>query len=227
MSENDKTLVYDLKLYSATQRIGQNILSVRTASSAPNAYIKEDSFTLLQYKSMVLETLENTSSFCLYSTQPVDVELIVDNNIDPIILLGQTMTVITSNVESVTVANPNKKTASVTVARLAGILEAVPDVPDILPRTLVTFAFLSRITELPQDIVNIDNVIVEDVTLFVFTNNQSQSTGTGAAYKNLFRICDADGTPNDNGRYLMLLDDDVTQQNFSGTLQFWITEKGA
>lgn len=221
-----KTLVYDLKLFSADERLRQNILSVRTASSAPNAYIKEDAFVLAQNKSMVLETLENTSSFCLYATQPVDVELIVDNNVDPIILLNQTMTVITSNVESVTVSNPNNKTANVTVARLAGILEATPDLPDVMPRTLITFAFLSRITALPQPIVNIDNVIVEDVTLFQFTNNQTQGYGTGPQYKNLFRICDSDGTPNVNGGFIMLLDDDVTQQNFSGTLQFWVREHG-
>lgn len=220
MSAN--SLVFDLKLFSADTKIRKNLLSARTAVTKDPAHLKEDGLSLGPGEITSLPTVDNTNALCLYSTVPVKVTTRVDNNVANTVFENQTLLVITSNVSSVALENTSLQKATIFVARLALYNPATPVQP--IPRQLVTFSALSRITALPQAITNIGNVTVEDITLFVFTNDQVTAPAVGGASANKFRICNSDGTPNSNGAYLMILDDLITQQNFSGTLQFWIEE---
>lgn len=222
----EKSLIYDLKLFAADSRLRENLLSIRAASSADPAFLKEDGFSLNPSDVVTLQALAYNNSFCLYASSPVEVETLVDDNNDPTVFKEQTLLVITSKVGEVTITNTGDNKSTVYVARLGYASLPVPPVPDVIPRQLVTFDALARITDLPQAITVLANVRVEDITLFPFTNDQVTAPGTGPTVQNKYRICDSDGTANVHGAYIMLLDDNVTQQNFSGTLKVWIRELG-
>lgn len=101
-----------------------------------------------------------------------------------------------------------------------------PEPTPVMPRTQVVFPMLARITALPQSVQNIGNLVVMDVTLAPFTNDQVTAPGLGPQVVEKYRICDANGTPTNFGSHIMYLDDNVTQQNFSGTLALWVEELG-
>jgi len=221
---SQRSLIYDLKLFSADSRLQRNILSIRAGASAKQANLVEDGFTLGAGEIHTLQNVNNTISFCLYSTQPVGVVARIDNNIDDTLFENQTLLTITSKVENIEITNSGNKSATVYVARLGDFITPTPPNPDVIPRQQVTFAPLSRVTALPQNIQVLANVRVEDTTLEPFYNDQVTAPGTNPSTVTKFRICNADGTPNATGSYLMILDDNITQQNFTGTLQFWIRE---
>lgn len=217
-----RSLVFDLKLFSADSRLNKNLLSVRTSVTRDPAHLKEDVFSLLATESISLPAVANTSAFCLYSSAPVKVTTKVDNNLTPTVFENQTILAMTSSVASVVVENTGLNKATIQVVRLALYNAATPIQPIV--RQIITFSALSRITALPQAITVLGNVNVDDITLFPFVNDQVTAPGSGPSVANKFRICNSDGTANSTGAYIMILDDMITQQNFSGTLQFWIEE---
>lgn len=217
-----RSLVFDLKLFSADSKLNKNLLSARTAVTRDPAHLKEDVFSLLTTESISLPAIANTVAVCLYSTAPVKITTTVDNNVTATVFENQTLFSLTSKVGSMVIENLGLNKATVQVVRLALYSAATPIQP--MARQLVTFSALSRITALPQAIVVLGNVNVEDVALFPFVNDQVTAPGSGPTVANKFRICNADGTPNNAGSYIMLLDDMITQQNFSGTLQIWVEE---
>ncbi len=221
-----RSLIFDLKLFSADTRLRTNLLAVRVASTIDPAFLKEDGFSMLPSEVVTLPALDYNIAFCLYASSPVDVETVVDNNVDPTLFKEQTLLTITSKVGQLTIINTSEKKATVSVVRLGSANIPNPPVPDIIPNQLVTFSQLSRIAALPQAITTLANVRVQDVTLNDFENDQVTAPGTGSGVLDKFRICDNTGAATPTGAYIMLLDDNITQQNMSGTLQVWVRELG-
>lgn len=220
MSAN--SLVFDLKLFSANTQIRQNLLSIRTGATKDPAYVKEDGFSLGAGESIAMNDNITTGAFCLYSKFPVTVTATVDSAVAPTVFENQTLLITTSSLKNITVANPGTARTTISVVRLSLVVPIVPVQP--MARQLITFASLARIAALPHAITTLAKVIVEDVTLAIYTNDQVTAPGLGAGVFEKFRICNSDGTPNPTGAYIMILDDLVSQQNFSGTLQLWVQE---
>ncbi len=216
------SLVFDLKLFSADSKLRQNLLSVRAGVTQDPGYLKSDGLSLDTNESILLPVVDGTKAFCLYATRPVNVTALVDGNLTPTVFESQTLLLVTSNMTDVRITNLLPGRSTITVNRLAIVVSTPVYGP--MQRQLITFPALSRIAALPQAIISLGKVVVQDVTLATFGLDQSTPFGGGAGVFERFRICNSDGTPNATGAFIMILDDMVSQQNFSGTLQLWVEE---
>lgn len=217
----NKTLVMDLSASNADTRIRKNILAARAAIASTDGTLDERNLIIRASNFQVLDEIPNTKTLLLYSTQPVNVTTRVAGNVSDTVFSGQTLTVITSGVGSVRIENAALKTANVSVIRLA---EGGTSVSTRISRRLITFAQLSRIAPIGASVTTLAKLLVQDVTLATFVNDQVLAPGSTASHNQKYRLCDSDGTANATGAYIMYLDDVVTQQNFSGTLQLWVEE---
>lgn len=219
MTTNAKTLTLSLNVFSADSQIRKNLLAVQTGITQDLGMIDERTFTVPSDSTIVVSEITNTKAVALYSKYPVHVTTQVESN-PSITLSNQTMFLTTTEVGSLTIYNPGTKASVVTVIRLS---DSEDSVSYVIPRHLVTFSALSRIAAIGYTVTDLSKVAVEDVTLFNLTNDQVTAPSNTAGQK--FRICDSNGTPNPNGAYVMYLNDIVTQQNFSGTLQLWVSQR--
>lgn len=217
-NENNRALVYDLRQYSADEKVRRNILGVRTAVSRDSAYVDQGSFVIKAGKTLTLNNLPQCLAITIYAKYPVFISGAVDGNATPTSFTGQTLFNLTTGMNDVSITNNNVEDVSVTVIRFSA-----SEAEFVISRRLITFAPLSRIAPIGASVTNIANVVVEDVALFQLINDQVIAPSNSAGQR--FRVCNADGTPNVNGAYIMYLNDIVTQQNFSGTLQLWVSER--
>lgn len=221
-SPGDRTLVLNLQATDADTRLKRNIISVTSAIAQSQGTIDEKGLVLKAGNSITLATMTETKAVVMYSTQPITLKTQVVGNATVTTFLGQTLFVTTGGVADIELENEGTKDAVVSVIRIA---ESVGTMNYRIARHLVTFSALSRITAIGSAVLDLTKVEVQDVTLATFTNDQVTAPGIGPNVVEKFRICDADGTPNATGAYIMYLDDIVTQQNFSGTLQLWVAER--
>jgi hypothetical protein len=219
MASNNQSLVFDLNTFVADSRIKRNILSTRTGLSSDNAFVDEKTFSITAQTFETLPDLGNTQAICIYSTQPVSVTANVDTSVTPTVFPTQRVFILTCSVSSLKIENLNLVDTMVNVIRLAA---PVSTTSYRIARHLVTFAALSRIAPIGSSVTTLSKVVVQDVTLALLVNDQVTAPAPGVTLK--YRICNSDGTANPVGAYIMYLDDTVTQQNFSGTLQLWVAE---
>ena len=219
MTTNAKTLALDLRIYSADERLRRNLLAVRSAITQDLGMIAERTLSVPPDSTMIVSEIVGTVGVVLYSKYPITVTTQIEANV-PVTMTNQTMFVTTTQVRSLTLYNPGTKTSVVTIIRLANSGDALDYT---IPRHLITFPMLSRIAPIGYTVTDLAKVEVEDVALFNLTNDQVTAPSNVAGQK--FRVCDVSGTPNPNGAYLMYLNDVVTQQNFTGTLQVWVQQR--
>ncbi len=219
---NVKGLSVDLKVYEANNRNTLNILSNRAGFVEENAYVDKTEFSLDANSALDVPDIGETKVFILYSTKPVNVVAQINDNVSVTEFDNQIVMTICGNVTGINIENTNSVIAAVQIIRFS---KAVIVSGSILPRQLITFSALSRVAQLPQAIQNLSKVKVQNLTLLPWTNDQTTPYGnSGNSVLNKFRICDSDGTANIHGSYIMILNDVVSQQNFSGSLQLWVEE---
>lgn len=219
MTTNSKTLTLDLRAYSADERLRRNVLAIRTGLTQDLGMIDERTLTVPTDTTIVVSELSGTKCVALYSKYPITVTTQVEAN-PTITLQNQTLFITTTEVGSLTLYNPGTKDSTVTILRLA---DSGDSVAYTIPRHLITFPVLSRIAPIGYTVTDLSKVVVQDVALFNLANDQVTAPSNTAGQK--FRICDVTGVANPNGAYLMWLNDVVTQQNFTGTLQVWIEQR--
>lgn len=217
-----KGLSLDLRVYQGNNRNTLEIFNNSTGFIQELAYIDQDNLVLRNNTSRTFPELIGTRVLIVQSYHPVNVTTIVGENLAATVFANQTLLVISDHVGDVLVANASGEESEIKIIRLA--VQQIVEPANLIPRQLVTFDALSRIAELPENVVNINNVRVQSVTLFDWTNDQVTAFGTGSTVANKYRICNSDGTANATGSYIMILNDTVSQQNFSGTLQLWVEE---
>lgn len=217
MANNNHSLITDIKQYTADHRLRRNILSVRTSVSTDNAYTDVQTVVIKSGKTLVLTDLPQCISFTLYCPLPVYVSGVVDGNLVATSFTGQTFVSMTTGFNGVSVSNNNTTDVLVSITRMSQSESAY-----MIARHLVTFPMLSRIAPIGASITVLSNVFVEDVALFPLVNDQVIAPSNSAGQR--FRVCDSLGVATPTGNYIMYLNDIVTQQNFSGTLQLWVGE---
>ena len=218
-----KGLTLDLRVYEGNDRNTLNVSSTRTGFVQAAAYVDKRNFALAIGNSINIQKAETTKVFIFNSIYPVTVIAEVRNNLEAVTFENQKILVISDKVGNVFVDNTSGKITDINIIRFSEKDDVTPS-PE-MPRQLVTFAATpNRIAQLPQNIININNVRVQNVTLVDWQYDQSTAPGTGIQVLNKYRICDSNGTPNTTGNYIMILNDTVSQQNFSGTLQLWVEE---
>lgn len=181
--------------------------------------VKGESYSVPPDDTLELSSVDGTCFVLVSCSQPLNVRMNIDNTQGEIDFGLQTcLSLSVSAGSSIIFYNSQTVYIPVTIIRLGN--EDLS--PTYASRALYTVSALSRIFMLPAPITNINKVSVQDVTLETWTNDQLNlpSTITG----NKYRVCDANGDANPNGQYIMLLNDLVTQQNFSGTLKMWVSE---
>lgn len=224
-TDSSKTLAIDISAFYADSRLRRNILGVRTANCLTNSFIDEQGGVVQAGLTTTISAVGNTMALIIYSTQPLTATFQIVGNGSPTIFAGQTLTVCTSPITgSITLTNYGVNDALINVIRLAQPTEAPIYIID---RELITFPALARLAPIGASVTTLANVDVSDVALDIFTNDQVTAPGTGPSVFQKYRICNSSGTPTPTGNYVMLLDDNVTQQNFGGTLQIWFDERAA
>jgi len=115
----ERGIVFDLKLYSADERIRRNIFGVRTSKTELNGIIDQQSFTLTTGQSFAIPNLPNCVSFVLYSNLPVVVQGDIPDDASGVAFPEMSLLALTSGLNNVTVTNTNTDSASVTLTRLS------------------------------------------------------------------------------------------------------------
>lgn len=220
--DTTKGLSLDLRVYKGNNRNTLNIFDNSTGFIQELAYLDQDSLVLRNNTSRTFVELFGTRVVVIQSYVPIRITTTVNGNLNPTVFNNQTLLVISDHVGEITIANLSGQEAKVQIIRLAQ--QQIVEPTTLIPRQLITFAPLSRITQLPENVFNINNLIVQSVTLANWTNDQVTNFGTGSTVNSKYRICNSDGTANATGNYIMILNDVVSQQNFSGTLQLWVEE---
>lgn len=218
MAAPNTSLVTDVRLYAADNRVRRNILAVRTSVGADDAYTDSQSVTIRAGKTLALADLPQCIGFTLYAQKPLFVSGTVDGNAVATTFTAQTFLSMSTGFNGVIISNNNTSDVLVNIVRIS-----LSEVAYVIPRHLVTFSQLSRIAPIGSVVTILANVVVQDVTLYPLVNDQVIAPSNSAGER--FRICNSDGTPNATGAYIMYLNDIVTQQNFSGTLQLWVGER--
>lgn len=212
-----RALTSDMKQFISDDKVRRNILSVRTSTSKEDGYVDQGSFIVKAGKSINVPDLPQCLAATVYCDKPVYVTGLVDGNLTSTNFPAQTLLSMTVGLNNIVVSNPNTEDVSVTVIRLSQ-----SEADYMIARHLVTFTPLSRIAPIGSAVTILANVQVEDVALFPLTNNQVIAPSNLAGQT--FRICDSLGVASPTGDHIMYLNDVVTQQNFSGTLQLWVAE---
>lgn len=215
------SLAIDLRVMQADRTMSRNILSNRASVSQEGGYVGQQSFKLKSLDTINIPNLFNNSAFILHSKLPVRVTGAISGNPNPTVFENQNVMVMTTGISSLTIENLNDVDTDVTIIRFA---ESAMVPVDPIVRTKIFFLPFSNISALPATVQDLSNLVVQNMALGYMINDQATPPGTGIAVQNKFRICNADGTPNSNGQYIMILDNNVIEQNFTGDLYFWVEE---
>lgn len=218
---NTKGLSVDLRVYEGNDRNTLNLLANRAGFVENEAYIDKTEFTLEAGSAIEIPNAGQTKVFILYSTKEIQITANIGNNLTPIVFDNQTVFVISDKVSLVHLDNTSSSLSNIQVIRLSRANTALGA---RIPRQLITFSALSRIAQLPQAVVSYNKFKVQNTTLTEWTIEQSIAPTTGATVLNKYRLCDINGTPSVTGTHIMILNDTISQQNFSGTLQLWVEE---
>lgn len=215
------SLAIDLRVMQADRTMSRNILSNRASVSQEGGYVGQQSFKLKSADTISIPDLFNNSAFILHSRLPVRVSGAISGNPNPTVFENQNVLVMTTGISNLLIENTSASDTDVTIIRFA---ESATVPVDPIPRTKIYFAPLTNISSLPAPVQDLHKLVVQNMALGYMINDQTTQPGTGTQVQNKFRICDVDGTPNTKGQYLMVLDENVTQQNFTGDLYFWVEE---
>lgn len=219
------SLTFDLRVLKADTRNSLQIFANRAGFIQDNGFLDTKDVYLQNEAIANIEDLINIRTTLIYSYHPVTIEATIGDSVSLTQFTNQTLWIISGKISGIKITNNSGEGSAVKIIRLAE--QQIIEVPDLLPRQLITFTALNRIAQLPLAIVNLANVRVQSVTLANWTNDQVTNPGTGLTVIDKFRICNSNGTPNPTGQYIMILNDVVSQQNFSGTLQLWVEEIGS
>lgn len=211
----DKGLVFDLKIFSAEDRIRRNLLGIRSSVSQENGLIDQQSFTLIQGQTLSIPNLPLSVYFSLYANRLVSVLGKLPGQENAILFPPQSLFLLEGGLRDVEITNNNTENVTVTITRLSRT-----QVVYINELTLFTFPAFARIIPLGFVVQDINKMVVQTQSFISLTNDQVSAPSTNQINK--YKIVDSDGTPNINGDHLMYLDDNITQNNSSGTLQLWI-----
>lgn len=217
-----KALSLDLRGWLANDRKTLNVFENRTGFIEEKAFVDQKNFVMANNTTFTLDELLDTKVFVIACDKPINISTVVGSNLEATLFENQKLLVISNQVGDVLITNNTGEDVEIKTIRFA--VQQVIEPVDLLPRQQIVFSRIQRIAALPQPIVILSNVRVQSITLYDWVNDQVTAPGTGLNVKNKFRICNADGTPNPTGSYIMILDDSISQQNLSGTLAIWVEE---
>lgn len=178
-------------------------------------FVRTDVYNLYSNDTLRIPSIDGTEYVLIFSNAPFNVYMHLSSTSGEIDFGLQTVFSMSTTYSSpIRIENTTSDNyIPVTIVRLTN----VGNNPVSSYKQQYTIGRLERIFSLGFSVTSIEQLYVTDVTLEPWENSQITPPSTLAGNK--YRVCDSDGTPNEYGSYIMLLNDIVTQQNLCGNLK--------